>query len=176
MDHLKGFSKLNRTHSHRRALYKNMVSSLLLKERIETTLVKAKEIRRVVEKIITKARVKSLHNVRIVGRLITDKDILKKLFDDIAPRYKERNGGYTRIIKLAKRKGDGADMAFIELVSEISKTKKKKKKSFAEKNDLMKDVVIKEIGPNEKLEDIISAQKNSVKSKESTDIKENSQE
>jgi len=126
MEHIKGFRKLNRTHAHRKALYKNMVTSLLRKERIKTTLVKAKELRRVVEKMITRARVKTLHNIRIVHKLISNKDILKKLFDEIAPRYVERNGGYTRIIKLGKRAGDNADLAYIELVEEIAPSKKKK--------------------------------------------------
>ncbi len=103
------------------------ITSLIRKERIKTTLVKAKELRRVIEKIITKARVKSLHNIRTVAKLILDKDMLKKLFDDVAPRYKERNGGYTRIIKLGKRAGDNADLAYIEFVEESVPKKKKSK-------------------------------------------------
>ena len=142
MNHLKGFRTLNRTHSHRKALYKNMVTAFFGKERIKTTVIKAKEIRRVAEKIITKAKVKDLHNIRIVGRLIADKDILKKLFDEIAPRYVERAGGYTRILKLAKRKGDGADMCYLELVAEAAAGKKKKKK--VEKKDIKKEVSVKE--------------------------------
>jgi large subunit ribosomal protein L17 len=133
MKHLKGFKKLSRTHSHRRALYKNMVTALLKRERIKTTKIKAKEIRRVAEKIITKAKEKSLHNIRIIGKLITDKDVLMKLFNEIAPRYKERKGGYTRIIKLARRKGDGADTAYLELIEEGQAVAKKKKKSAAAK-------------------------------------------
>lgn len=128
MNHLKGFRKLNRTHSHRRALYKNMATALLKNEKIQTTLIKAKEIRRVVEKIITRAKVKNLHNIRIVNKLIKDKDVLMKLFNEIAPRYVNRNGGYTRIIKLPKmRAGDGSAMAYIELIEEVAATKKKKK-------------------------------------------------
>ena len=126
MEHRKGFRKLNRTHAHRKALYRNMATSLLKKERIKTTLVKAKELRRVVEKMITRARVKSIHNIRIIHKLILDKDILKKLFDEVAPRYKDRNGGYTRIIRLGKRAGDNADLAYIELVEESVPNKKKK--------------------------------------------------
>ncbi|HPO49902.1 MAG TPA: 50S ribosomal protein L17 [Spirochaetota bacterium] len=151
MNHLKGFRTLNRTHSHRKALYKNMVSALFDNERIKTTLIKAKEIRRVAEKIITKARVKDLHNVRVVGKLITDKDILKKLFDEIAPRYIERAGGYTRIIKLGKRKGDGADMAYIELVAEVVSGKKKKKKG--DKKELKKEGTVKDAAGNKVLDD-----------------------
>lgn len=132
MKHRKGFRTLNRTHSHRRALYKNMVEALFKNERITTTVTKAKELRRVAEKIITKAKVKNLHNIRQIGKLIEvnslvkDKVILRKLFDDIAPRYESRNGGYTRIIKLASRKGDGADLCIIELVEDTPKSKKKK--------------------------------------------------
>ena len=130
MRHLKAFNPLNRTHSHRRALYRNMVEALLRHERIKTTKAKAKEIRRVAEKIITKAKVKNIHNIRQVNKLIKDKDLLMKLFDDIAPRYVERAGGYTRVIKLNRRKGDGAEMAYLELVEEVvSKPKKKKKKT-----------------------------------------------
>lgn len=149
MNHIKGFRTLNRTHSHRRALYRNMVTALFNKERIMTTTIKAKEIKRVAEKIITKARVKNLHNIRIVSRFISDKDILKKLFDEIAPRYVDRAGGYTRIIKLGKRKGDGAEVSYLELVAEVAKGKKKKKKT-SEKKDATKKVV------KDKKEDVVS--------------------
>jgi large subunit ribosomal protein L17 len=141
MRHIKGFRTLNRTHEHRKALYKNMVTALLRKERIKTTLIKAKEIRRVAEKMITKARVKSLHNIRIINRVIKEEDILMKLFNEIAPRYVNRNGGYTRIIKLKKRMGDGADMAYLELVEEsgdIGKKKKSKSKKPTDKKEVEK--------------------------------------
>lgn len=129
MNHIKSFSTLNRTKAHRKALYKNMTTSLLRYGKIETTVVKAKELKKFAEKILTRARVKNLHNIRLISRVIQDKDILKKLFEEIAPRYVGRNGGYTRIIKLKKRMGDGADMAYIELLTdEIQTTKKKKKK------------------------------------------------
>lgn len=109
-----------------------MSQALFRHERIKTTLPKAKEIRRVAEKIITKAKNKSLHNIRIIGKLIKDKEILMKLFDEISPRYAERNGGYTRIIKLGKKRADSSDMVYLELVEEaVQKTKKKKKKKKA---------------------------------------------
>lgn len=135
MRHLKSFNKLSRTHSHRKSLYKNMSVSLFKHGRIKTTIAKAKEIRRVAEKIITRAKVRTLHNIRIISKLIKDKEILMKLFDEIAPVYVERNGGYTRIIKLGRRKGDGADMAFLELIQEqdVARKKKKKKKIEPEK-------------------------------------------
>lgn len=144
MKHLKGFRTLNRTHSHRKALYKNMVEALLKHERITTTVPKAKELRRVAEKFITKAKVKNLNNIRIINKLIKDEEILMKLFNDIAPRYLERQGGYTRIIKLAKRKGDGADLCIIELVEEAPKPKKKKaatKKAAPKKAEAPKEEV-----------------------------------
>lgn len=151
MKHLKGFRTLNRTHSHRRALYKNMVEALLKHERITTTVPKAKELRRVIEKFITKAKVKNLHNIRIINKLIKDEDLLMKLFNDIAPRYEKRPGGYTRIIKLAKRKGDGADLCIIELVEEAVKSKKKKPakkvtapKAAAEVKEPVVDAEVKE--------------------------------
>ncbi|HOF01348.1 MAG TPA: 50S ribosomal protein L17 [Spirochaetota bacterium] len=129
MNHIKSFSSLNRTKAHRKALYRNMTTSLLKYGKIETTVVKAKELKKFAEKILTRARVKNLHNIRLISKVIQEKDILKKLFDEIAPRYVGRNGGYTRIIKLKKRKGDGADMAYIELLTdEIQTTKRKKRK------------------------------------------------
>jgi large subunit ribosomal protein L17 len=139
MRHIKGFRTLNRTHEHRKALYKNMVTALFRKERIKTTTIKAKEIRKIAEKIITKARVKNLHNIRIVNKMIKDENILMKLFNEIAPRYVNRNGGYTRIIKLSKRMGDGAEMAFLELVEESADLGKKKKTKTKKNKDESKE-------------------------------------
>jgi len=135
MNHLKGFRTLNKTHSHRKALYKNMLTALYKYERIKTTLIKAKEIRRIAEKFITKAKNNNLHNIRIINKLIKDKEILMKLFNEIAPRYIDKNGGYTRIIKLFKRMGDGADMAYLELIGEGTIIRKKKKKKIEETKD-----------------------------------------
>ncbi len=129
MKHLQGFNKLNKTTSHRKAMFRNMSTSLLRKERITTTLPKAKELRKIVEKLITKAKVNNLHNIRIISKYIADKDILMKLFNDIAPRYIERKGGYTRIYKLGKRLGDSAELAIIEFVEELKPAKKTKKKA-----------------------------------------------
>lgn len=110
----------------------NMAVSILDKERITTTLPKAKEVRRVVERLITYGKMGTLHGIRLAERRIKDKTVLKKLFDDIAPSYKERIGGYTRIIKLGERKGDNADMSIIELTGRghpdpVRKSKKKNK-------------------------------------------------
>lgn len=125
MNNLKKFRKLNRTTAHRSALYRNMCEALFKYGRIKTTAIKAKEIRSVAEKIITRAKVNNLHNIRITAKVIQDKDILKKLFNEIAPNYADRNGGYTRIIRLSKRLGDGADMAYLELINEEASPKKK---------------------------------------------------
>jgi large subunit ribosomal protein L17 len=108
--------KLSRTHTHRKALLRNLATSLFRHGRIETTTAKAKELRPVAERLITLARRGDVHARRLAGRKIQDRDVLGKLFDDIAPRYAERPGGYTRILKLGTRKGDGAEMSLIELV------------------------------------------------------------
>jgi large subunit ribosomal protein L17 len=116
MRHLVSGRKLNRTASHRRAMLSNMAVSILDKERITTTLTKAKEVRCVVERLITYGKKGDIHGIRLAARRINDKTVLKKLFDDIAPSYKGREGGYTRIIKLDQRKGDNTQMSIIELV------------------------------------------------------------
>ncbi|CEM63258.1 50S ribosomal protein L17 [Treponema phagedenis] len=116
MKHKNGFNPLSRTSAHRRALHRNMVTSLFRYERITTTKQKAMEIRRTAEKLITRSKVDSVHNRRQAARLIWDAEILNKLFTDIAPRMKERNGGYTRVLKLGFREGDAADVAILELV------------------------------------------------------------
>jgi large subunit ribosomal protein L17 len=108
--------KLSRTHTHRKALIRNLATSLFRHGRIETTTAKAKELRPVAERLITLARRGDVHARRLAGRKIQDRDVLGILFDDIAPRYAERPGGYTRILKLGTRQGDGAEMSLIELV------------------------------------------------------------
>jgi large subunit ribosomal protein L17 len=108
--------RLDRTTEHRTAMLRNMVTSLFRHERIETTTAKAKELRPMAERLITLARRGDVHARRLAGRKIQDRDVLGTLFDDIAPRYAERPGGYTRILKLGHRKGDGAEMSLIELV------------------------------------------------------------
>jgi large subunit ribosomal protein L17 len=97
-------------------ILQNLTTSLIKEERIETTLARAKAVRPLAEKMITKARGGTLHNRRTVLRTITDNEAVTKLFDDVAPRYVDRPGGYTRIVKLGPRRGDGAEMAVIELV------------------------------------------------------------
>ncbi len=116
MNHRKGFNPLSRTSSHRRAMSRNMVTSLFRYERITTTKAKALEVRKAAEKMITRGKVDTVHNRRQVARFISDPAILAKLFTDIGPRMKERKGGYTRIMKLGFRQGDAADVVILELV------------------------------------------------------------
>ncbi|MCY3547521.1 MAG: 50S ribosomal protein L17 [Gemmatimonadetes bacterium] len=116
MRHRKKGRSLSRSPSHRKALLRNMAMSLFQHERITTTTARAKELRPYVERLITLAKRGDLHARRLAARRIADRDVLGKLFDDIAPRYAERPGGYTRILKLGNRKGDAAEMALIELV------------------------------------------------------------
>jgi large subunit ribosomal protein L17 len=107
--------KLGRTTAHRRALFRNQLASLVAHGRITTTLEKAKELRPIAEKMVTQGKRGTLHARRRAQRLL-DRHLVKKLFDDVAPRFAERPGGYTRILKLGPRKGDGAEMALIEFV------------------------------------------------------------
>jgi large subunit ribosomal protein L17 len=127
MKHKIGFNRLSRTPAHRKALHRNMVTSLFKYERITTTKQKALEIRRTAEKMITRAKIDSVHNRRIIARNIQDSDILAKLFKDIGPRMKDRPGGYTRILKLGFRRGDAADMVLLELVDFKDDGKKEKR-------------------------------------------------
>ena len=115
MRHRKKGRTLSRTASHKKATMRNMATSLFRHERIETTTAKAKELRPFAERLITLAKRGDLHARRLAGRLIADRQVLGKLFDDIGPRFTERPGGYTRILKLGTRRGDAAEMALIEL-------------------------------------------------------------
>ena len=116
MRHRKKGRGLSRSPSHRKATLRNMATSLFRHERITTTTARAKELRPYAERLITLARRGDLHARRLAARRIADREILGKLFDDIGPRYAERPGGYTRVLKLGNRQGDAADMALIELV------------------------------------------------------------
>lgn len=127
MRHRHGLRKLNRTSSHRLAMLRNMTVSLLRHEAIKTTVPKAKELRRVVEPIITLAKLDTLANKRLAFNRLRDREIVVKLFADIGPRYANRNGGYLRILKMGFRVGDNAPMAFVELldrpeVEEVAET------------------------------------------------------
>ena len=116
MRHRVSNRKLNRTSSHRKAMLQNMTNSLLKHEVIKTTLPKAKELRKVAEPLITLAKKPSLANRRLAFDRLRDRDIVVKLFDELGPRYAQRNGGYLRILKFGFRKGDNAPMALIELL------------------------------------------------------------
>lgn len=126
MRHNKAGRRLGRTTSHRIAMFRNMVTSLLNHERVVTTDAKAKEIRSVAEKMITLGKRGDLHAMRQAAAYIREKSVVTKLFSTIAPRYKERQGGYTRIIKLGQRLGDAAPLSVIELVQEEVTPKTKK--------------------------------------------------
>ena len=116
MRHRQGLRKLNRTSSHRLAMLRNMANSLLRHEVIKTTLPKAKELRRVAEPLITLGKKPSLANRRLAFNRTRDRDIVGKIFDELGPRYANRNGGYLRILKCGFRQGDNAPMALVELV------------------------------------------------------------
>ncbi len=116
MRHRHGLRKLNRTSAHREAMLRNMCNSLLRHELIKTTLPKAKELRRVVEPIITLGRKPSLANRRLAFDRLRDREMVVKLFDELGPRYANRNGGYLRILKFGFRVGDAAPMALVELM------------------------------------------------------------
>ena len=111
-----GTRKLGRATDHRNAMLRNMVTSLLENGKMTTTVTRAKEVRAMTEKMITLAKVDSLHNKRRAMAYITKEDVVKKLFDEIAPKYKDVNGGYCRIIKTEARRGDAAEMCILELV------------------------------------------------------------
>ncbi len=132
MRHLKAGRKFGRTSAHRKALFRNLVTALITRERIRTTLAKAKELRSKAEKTITLGKKGTLHARRLAFRTVQEKEALQKLFGPIAERFASRNGGYTRIIKIGNRKGDAAPMAFIELVeAEVVKAPEKPAKGKA---------------------------------------------
>jgi len=116
MRHGHGLRKLNRTSSHRLAMLRNMMNSLLTHETIKTTVPKAKELRRVVEPMITLAKVATVANRRLAFNRLRDRDVVVKLFNELGPRFANRPGGYTRILKMGFRAGDNAPMALVELV------------------------------------------------------------
>ena len=136
MKHKNGFNPLSRNASHLRAMHRNMVTSLFKFERVTTTHPKALEVRRTAEKLITRAKVDSVHNRRQVARFISDEAILAKLFTDIGPRMKDRKGGYTRVLKLGFREGDAAEVAILELVDyklDVEEVAEKSAKKAAKK-------------------------------------------
>ena len=143
MRHGHGLRKLNRTTSHRLAMLRNMTVSLLRHEEIETTLPKAKELRRVVEPMITLGKKPSLANRRLAYDRLRDRAIVEKLFDSLGPRYAKRNGGYLRILKVGFRKGDNAPLALVSLLDrpdleEVEQQPESKKKPAKKAEDKKK--------------------------------------
>lgn len=139
MRHRNNVRQLGRSHEHRKAMFANMVTSLFMHERIITTKQKGKELKRIAERLITRAKenlsltendgARKLHNKREVMRLIKNEDVVKKLFDDIAPRFVTRPGGYTRMYLLDRREGDAAEMAIVELVVRTERKEEKRDKN-----------------------------------------------
>ena len=123
MRHGNGYRKLNRTHEHRKAMFANMVCSLVEHEQITTTLPKAKELKRIADKIITLAKKGNLHSRRLLMARVKQEDAVRKLIDVLAPRYSERSGGYSRVLKAGFRHGDMAPMAIIEFVDRDTSAK-----------------------------------------------------
>ena len=140
MRHGHGLRKLNRTSSHRLAMFRNMANALLTHEEITTTLPKAKELRRVVEPMITMGKKPSLANRRLAYDRLRDRDIVEKLFGDLGPRYAKRNGGYLRILKNGFRKGDNAPMALMSLLDrpDLADTPAKDEKKKSESKEAAK--------------------------------------
>jgi len=130
MRHLKAYRRLGMNASHRNAMMRNMVTSLIEHERIETTDTRAKEIRRLADRMITLGKRGDLHSLRVSLKTVRTKTAAKKLFDELAPRFKEKQGGYTRIVKIGPRPGDNAPMAILEWsVAKASETGAKKKQA-----------------------------------------------
>ena len=134
MRHNAGYRKLGRTKEHRKALLRNLATDLFRHERLTTTLPKAKELRPYAEKLITLSRRDDLHSRRMVLEVIHDKGVVKKMFDTLGPRFASRPGGYSRILKLGPRPGDGADMAIVELVGSEPVFKKQKEEKKARRD------------------------------------------
>ncbi len=133
MMHKKSGRKFSRTREHRIAMFRNLMMNLIRHQRIRTTNAKAKELRRIADRIVSLARTNTLANIRKVSYYVSDKDLLKKLFGEIGPKFIGKKGGYTRIYKVGKRPGDCADMSIIEFAFEEEKKVKKQTKKAAQK-------------------------------------------
>ncbi len=178
MKHKIGFNRLGRRAGHRKAMTRNMLTSLFRHGRIRTTKAKALAVRRTAEKMITRAKVDSVHNRRMIGREIKDQETLAKMFTEIGPRFKERPGGYTRVLKLGPRPSDAAEMVILEILSEDEgkpeKSSKKKagtKKSATagtdSKKTASKKASSKKEDGSEKAEEKSSPKKSAVRSEDS---------
>ena len=149
MRHMKAGTKLNMTASHRKAVFRNLANSLFEHERIKTTTPKAMELRRVVERLITLSKRNDTHAIRLAFAFLRNKETVKKLFTDIGARYTEINGGYTRVVKAGRRKGDAAPMAIIELTQRKEKESEKKGEEKKAKTKKAKEQKPKEIKSKE---------------------------
>lgn len=152
MRHRKAGIKLNRTTSHRNAMFRNMVTSLFKYDKIKTTDVKAKELRRWADHLITLAKRGDLHARRQVLAIVREKEVVYKLFDEVQERYGKISGGYTRIVKIGRRSGDAAPISMIELVA-LEKGKKKKAKKSVKKQEKIKDKSVSSKAKAEKSEE-----------------------
>jgi large subunit ribosomal protein L17 len=171
MRHGKRVKKLGRTKSHRRAMLANMAASLFMYRMIETTEAKAKEVKKLAEKLITLAKRGDLHAHRQVYDVIRDRKLVKKIFDEIAPKFNDREGGYTRVVRLGVRKGDGAPVSVVELLIEKPpKEEKKGKKEKAPKK--IKPEKIKEAKPAEEKRERVETKDREVKKEEEETEKE----
>src|SRR5213594_2277443 len=148
MRHRRDHRKLSRTSSHRRAVLRNLTTSLFQHERIETTLAKAKETRRLAERLITFAKRGDLAARRHVARFVTRPDVTYKLFGTIAPWYEERNGGYTRIVRLGRRLGDAGESAYLELIKSAEQKEKERQARIAAEE--AKEKALKGAAPSKK--------------------------
>ena len=149
MRHLKARTKLNMTASHRKALFRNLANALFDHERIKTTNPKAMELRRVAERLITLAKKNDNHAMRLAFAFLRNKEMVKKLFTEIGSRYTDINGGYTRVVKIGRRKGDAAPMAIIELTQRKEEEKEKKPEGKKAKEKKPKTAKTKEVKPKE---------------------------
>jgi large subunit ribosomal protein L17 len=165
MRHAKRVKKLGRTKSHRKAMLANMAASLLTYQVIKTTETKAKEVRRLAEKLISLGKKGDLHAYRQAYDVIKDRKLVKKLFDEIAPKFADREGGYTRVSKLGPRRGDGAPLSVVELLLERApKEDKKGKKGKAEKKT--KSAAAKAEKPKRKKKEKVEAKAEEVETKD----------
>jgi large subunit ribosomal protein L17 len=165
MRHGKKIKKLGRTKSHRKAMLANMAASLFMYQMIKTTQAKAKEVRKLAEKVISLAKRGDLHAHRQVYDVIKDRKLVKKIFDEIAPKFKDRQGGYTRVVKLGIRKGDGASLSVVELLMERPpKEEKKGKKEKAAKK--IKPEKVKRVKPSKEKKEKVEAKTGEVEKEE----------
>jgi large subunit ribosomal protein L17 len=174
MRHQKAVKKLGRTASHRNAMVKNLVTSFFNHERIETTEAKAKELKRVAERIITLGKRGSLHARRQVLKVIPNKKVTKKLMEEISPRYKLRNSGYVRIMKFRHRKGDNAKISIVELLPDIELEKTKKKRSPKKE---VQEVKLEKVASREEIkkDEVEDEVKDKVKEEKENDLKSTTQ-